>query len=159
MSKIFARFAKDESGATAIEYGLIAALIALAIVVGAGALGKGYCNEIKRQGGIAIDLGSRFDHWLGYQTRDIVLRPETSDRLACYRALLGSAAPGRGPRLKAGMVLAIEPMVNLGSEKVEILDDRWTAVTADRKLSGHFEHSIAITDDGPEILTRVEGSH
>jgi methionyl aminopeptidase len=67
--------------------------------------------------------------------------------------------PGRGPRLKPGMVLAIEPMVNLGTEKVEILDDRWTAVTADRKLSAHFEHSIAITQSGPEILTLVEGSH
>lgn len=67
--------------------------------------------------------------------------------------------PGRGPRLKPGMVLAIEPMVNLGTEKVEILDDRWTAITADRKLSAHFEHSIAITQSGPEILTLVEGSH
>jgi methionyl aminopeptidase len=66
---------------------------------------------------------------------------------------------GRGPRLKPGMVLAIEPMVNLGTEKVEILDDRWTAVTADRKLSAHFEHSIAVTESGPEILTLVEGSH
>ena len=57
------------------------------------------------------------------------------------------------------MVLAIEPMVNLGTEEVEVLDDQWTAVTADRRLSSHFEHSIAITDDGPEILTKVQGSH
>lgn len=66
---------------------------------------------------------------------------------------------GRGSRLRPGMVLAIEPMVNMGSEKVEISDGNWTAVTADRKLSSHFEHSIAITDDEPEILTQVEGSH
>jgi methionyl aminopeptidase len=67
--------------------------------------------------------------------------------------------PGRGPRLRAGLVLAIEPMVNAGSAAVEVLDDRWTAVTEDRRLSAHFEHSIAITDQGPEILTSVEGSH
>jgi methionyl aminopeptidase len=67
--------------------------------------------------------------------------------------------PGRGPRLKVGMVFAIEPMVNVGTEKVQILDDEWTAVTADGQLSAHFEHTVAITDNGPEIMTRVEGSH
>lgn len=67
--------------------------------------------------------------------------------------------PGRGPRLQKGMVFAIEPMVNVGTEKVRMLDDEWTAVTADGELSAHFEHTIAITDDGPEVLTRVEGSH
>ena len=68
-------------------------------------------------------------------------------------------APGRGQRLQHGMVLAVEPMVNVGSEKVRILDDGWTAVTADGELSAHFEHTIAITDAGPEVLTQVEGSH
>jgi len=67
--------------------------------------------------------------------------------------------PGRGPRLRPGMVFAIEPMVNVGTHEVELLEDEWTAVTADRALSAHFEHTIAITDDGPEVLTRVEGSH
>ena len=67
--------------------------------------------------------------------------------------------PGRGPRLREGMVLAIEPMVNDGGPDVELLDDGWTAVTADRKLSCHYEHTIAITANGPEILTRVEGTH
>ena len=66
---------------------------------------------------------------------------------------------GRGPRLRVGMVLAVEPMVNLGTAAVEILEDGWTATTADRKLSAHFEHTVAITPDGPEILTRVKGSH
>jgi methionyl aminopeptidase len=61
--------------------------------------------------------------------------------------------PGRGPRLKAGMVLAIEPMVNIGDGDVEILDDGWTVVTADGQLSAHFEHTVAITDEGPQILT------
>ncbi|NLI70563.1 MAG: type I methionyl aminopeptidase [Firmicutes bacterium] len=61
--------------------------------------------------------------------------------------------PGRGPRLREGMVLAIEPMVNIGSWEVEVLADQWTVVTADRSLCAHFEHSVAITSAGPEILT------
>jgi len=60
---------------------------------------------------------------------------------------------GQGPRLQPGMVLAIEPMVNVGTWKVKVLDDGWTVVTADRSLSAHFEHTIAILSDGPEILT------
>lgn len=59
------------------------------------------------------------------------------------------------PRLQEGMVLAIEPMINEGTADLEILDDGWTAVTADGKLSAHFEHSIAITADGPEILSEL----
>jgi len=62
-------------------------------------------------------------------------------------------APGTGPRLEPGMVLAIEPMVNAGTFEVEILDDGWTAVTKDRRLSAHFEHTVVITDDGVEVLT------
>ncbi len=62
--------------------------------------------------------------------------------------------PGRGPRLEVGMVLAIEPMVNLGTFEVQTLEDHWTVVTRDRKASAHFEHTVAITENGPEILTR-----
>jgi len=62
--------------------------------------------------------------------------------------------PGRGMRLKVGLVLAIEPMVNEGTHEVEILDDGWTAVTRDRKLSAHFEHSVAVTENGPLVLSR-----
>lgn len=61
--------------------------------------------------------------------------------------------PGRGVRLLPGMTIAIEPMINLGTHKVRVLDDDWTAVTADGKPSAHFEHSVAITSDGPVILT------
>jgi methionyl aminopeptidase len=61
--------------------------------------------------------------------------------------------PGHGPRLKPGMVLAIEPMVNAGCAEVKILADGWTAVTADGRPSSHFEHTVAITTDGPVILT------
>jgi methionyl aminopeptidase len=61
--------------------------------------------------------------------------------------------PGRGPRLLPGMTLAIEPMINLGGPDVKVLGDGWTTVTTDGKLSAHFEHTIAVTKDGPVILT------
>lgn len=64
--------------------------------------------------------------------------------------------PGQGPKLKPGMVLAIEPMVNAGEPGVRIWSDGWTAVTADGRPSAHFEHTVAITEDGPEILTRLD---
>jgi len=66
---------------------------------------------------------------------------------------------GRGPVLKPGMVLAIEPMVNAGGPEVQVLPDQWTAVTADGSLSAHFEHTVAITEDGTEILTALDGVH
>lgn len=61
-----------------------------------------------------------------------------------------------GARLKSGMTLAIEPMVNAGTDSVHVLDDGWTAVTSDGSLSAHFEHSIAVTDNGPKILTVID---
>ncbi len=61
--------------------------------------------------------------------------------------------PGRGPRLAEGMVIAIEPMVNAGKPQVKVLSDGWTAVTRDHSLSAHFEHTVAVTADGPWILT------
>jgi len=64
--------------------------------------------------------------------------------------------PGRGPRLLPGMTLAIEPMVNAGSHEVKVLGDGWTTVTKDGSLSAHFEHTIAITSDGPVIMTACE---
>lgn len=68
----------------------------------------------------------------------------------------GSA--GSGKRLKAGLVIAVEPMVNAGSPDVEVLDDKWTAVTRDRSMSAHFEHTIAVTEEGPWVLTRPSSS-
>ncbi|MBI3989455.1 MAG: type I methionyl aminopeptidase [candidate division NC10 bacterium] len=65
---------------------------------------------------------------------------------------------GRGPILKLGMVLAIEPMVNVGSPSVRILDDGWTAVSADGSLSAHFEHTVAITENGAEVLTVMDSN-
>lgn len=63
--------------------------------------------------------------------------------------------PGRGVRLKPGMALAIEPMINAGDYAVEVLEDGWTAVTRDHSLSAHFEHSVAVTENGPYILSQL----
>ncbi len=65
--------------------------------------------------------------------------------------------PGRGPRLKPGMTLAIEPMVNAGGHEVVTREDHWTVVTLDGTWSAHFEHTVAVTGDGPLILTALEG--
>lgn len=62
---------------------------------------------------------------------------------------------GYGPRLQAGMILAVEPMLNLGTARIDILDDEWTIVTKDGKYSAHYEHTIGITEDGPVILTKL----
>ena len=69
--------------------------------------------------------------------------------------VLNYVVNGRGIKLKPGLVLAIEPMVNLGGDQVRILSDGWTVVTVDGKPSAHFEHTVAITDNGPEILSQV----
>ena len=62
-------------------------------------------------------------------------------------------APGRGPVMREGLVLAVEPMINAGGWETVLMPDKWTVVTADGSLSAHFEHTIAITEDGPEVLT------
>jgi methionyl aminopeptidase len=61
--------------------------------------------------------------------------------------------PGRGPKLRVGDVFAVEPMVNVGTAETRVLADGWSVVTADGKLSAHFEHTIAVTDHGPEVFT------
>lgn len=66
--------------------------------------------------------------------------------------------PGRGLALQEGMTIALEPMVNIGDWRTEVLEDEWTVVTADRSLSAHYEHTIAITPDGPLVLTAANGA-
>jgi methionyl aminopeptidase len=63
--------------------------------------------------------------------------------------------PGRGIMLRVGMVIALEPMVLIGTPKTRVLPDKWTVVSADGSLTAHFEHTVAITEDGPDILTVV----
>jgi methionyl aminopeptidase len=67
--------------------------------------------------------------------------------------LPNEGAPGRGPLLAAGSVLAIEPMLTLGTRKTAVLDDEWTVVTTDGSRAAHWEHTVAVTEDGPRILT------
>jgi methionyl aminopeptidase len=64
--------------------------------------------------------------------------------------------PGRGPELAPGMVFAIEPMINAGGPDIQVADDRWSISTADGSLSAHFEHTVAVTEAGPRILTLAE---
>ena len=66
--------------------------------------------------------------------------------------------PGHGPLLREGMVLAIEPMLSAGSPEIRTLDDGWTVITADKALSAHFEHTVAVTTQGPKVLTTLESS-
>ena len=64
--------------------------------------------------------------------------------------------PGRGPQLQVGMVFAIEPMINAGEDDVYVLEDQWSISSVDGSLSCHFEHTVAITDEGPRILTTTD---
>ena len=66
--------------------------------------------------------------------------------------------PGHGPLLREGMVLAIEPMLSAGSPEIRTMDDGWTVITADKALSAHFEHTVALTAEGPKVLTTLESS-
>jgi methionyl aminopeptidase len=70
--------------------------------------------------------------------------------------ILNYGSPGRGPVLRTGMALAIEPMVTLGGEDVGVLDDAWTVVTFDGSCAAHWEHTVAVTDDGPWVLTALD---
>ncbi len=74
-----------------------------------------------------------------------------------HPAVPNSGRPGRGPRLRAGMALAVEPMVTLGGQETVLLDDGWTVVTADGSWAAHFEHTVAITAAGPWVLTAEDG--
>ena len=71
--------------------------------------------------------------------------------------ILNYGPPGRGPRLRPGMALAIEPMVTIGADDVALAPDQWTVVTADGTASAHWEHTVAITEDGPWVLTAEDG--
>lgn len=116
--------------------------------------------KVARQGNRIGDIGSAIENFVisnGFSIvkkyvghgvgRDLHEEPEVPN----------FGKPGRGPRLYSGMTLAIEPMVNVGTEDVRVLKDGWTVVTADGGLSAHYENSIAITDSDPIILTACEG--
>ena len=139
------------------------------------------CGEISPQAQLLIDVtkqsfyeGIRFAK-KGYRVSDISHAVQSyveSNGFSVVRSFVGHGVgaqlheepevpnfgkPGRGPRLLPGITLAIEPMVNVGTHEVRVLRDKWTVVTADGKLSAHYENTVLITDGEPEILTVAEG--
>lgn len=112
--------------------------------------------EKAKIGNRLFDISYAIQHWVESQgfsvVRDFVGHGIGRD-LHEEPQVPNFGAPHQGPRLEKGMVFALEPMVNEGSHEVRVLSDGWTVVTADGKRSAHFEHTIAITDDGAEILS------
>lgn len=109
-----------------------------------------------RVGGRLSDIGHAIQQWVeehGFSVVREFVGHGIGTKLHEEPQIPNYGQPGRGPRLAEGMVLAIEPMVNAGRAGVKVLSDGWTAVTRDGSLSAHFEHTVAITTNGPEILT------
>ena len=103
------------------------------------------------------DIGSavqRYDEARGYSVVRDFVGHGVGTSLHEDPSVPNYGKPGRGVRLTPGMVIAIEPMINAGTKSVRVLEDGWTTVTTDGSLSAHFEHTVAITPDGPVILTR-----
>ena len=110
-----------------------------------------------RVGARVSDLGHAVQHYVeanGYSVVREFVGHGIGTKLHEEPQIPNYGQPGQGPRLAEGMVLAIEPMVNIGSATVKILKDGWTAVTSDGNLSAHFEHTVAVTAEGAEVLTR-----
>jgi methionyl aminopeptidase len=112
--------------------------------------------QAARIGGRLSDIGHAIQDWVeqhGFSVVREFVGHGIGTKLHEEPQIPNYGQPGRGPRLAEGMVLAIEPMVNAGRAGVKVLPDGWTAVTRDGSLSAHFEHTVAITGDGPEIMT------
>jgi methionyl aminopeptidase len=112
--------------------------------------------DAARVGGRLSDIGHAIQQWVeehGFSVVREFVGHGIGTKLHEEPQIPNYGEPGRGPRLAEGMVLAIEPMVNLGRAGVKVLPDGWTAVTRDGSLSAHFEHTVAVTGDGPQILT------
>lgn len=107
-------------------------------------------------GGRLSDVSHAVQHWVEQHGFSIVrefVGHGIGEKLHEEPQIPNYGAPGRGPRLAAGMVLAIEPMVAMGRPETKVLADGWTAVTRDRSIAAHFEHTVAVTAGGPLILT------
>ena len=112
--------------------------------------------DAARVGGRLSDIGHAIQEWVESNAFSVVrefVGHGIGTKLHEEPQIPNYGQPGRGPRLAEGMVLAIEPMVNVGRAGVKVLQDGWTAVTRDGSLSAHFEHTVAVTADGPMILT------
>ncbi len=119
-------------------------------------LGIEQCVPGNRVGDISSAVQTHVEKYGFSVVRDLVghgvgIKPHEEPQIPNY------GIKGKGPRLKAGMVIAIEPMINLGTYQVFTADDEWTVKTLDGKASAHFEHSVAILNDGPKILTHSKG--
>ena len=115
--------------------------------------------DVVRPGGRISDIGYAVQHHVeayGFSVVREFVGHGIGQRMHEEPQVPNYGEPGRGPRLTEGMVLAIEPMVNAGKPAVKVLGDGWTAVTRDGSLSAHFEHTVAVTADGPWILTARE---
>jgi methionyl aminopeptidase len=114
--------------------------------------------ELCRLGSRLGDLGSAVQNYAEIQGYSVVRQfvgHGTGRQMHEDPQVPNFGSAGSGKRLKTGLVIAVEPMVNAGSPDVEVLDDKWTAVTKDRSMSAHFEHTIAVTEEGPWVLTRA----
>jgi methionyl aminopeptidase len=111
----------------------------------------------KAQAGARLsDVSHAVQHWVEHHGFSIVrefVGHGIGEKLHEEPQIPNYGTPGRGPKLAAGMVLAIEPMVAMGRPETKVLADGWTAVTRDRSLAAHFEHTVAVTDAGPLVLT------
>jgi methionyl aminopeptidase len=140
--------------AVTVGVGTIGADAEKLLVVTEEALYRGI--EAARVGGRLSDIGHAIQMWVeehGFSVVREFVGHGIGTKLHEEPQIPNYGQPGRGPRLSEGMVLAIEPMVNIGRASVKVLPDGWTAVTKDGSLSAHFEHTVAVTGEGPMILT------
>jgi len=114
-----------------------------------------------RVGGRLSDIGHAIQEWVeahGFSVVREFVGHGIGERLHEEPQIPNYGEPGRGPRLAEGMVLAIEPMVAMGRPDVRVLGDGWTAVTKDGSLAAHFEHTVAVTSNGPLVLTALDAA-
>ena len=112
-------------------------------------------------GGRLSDIGHAVQRWVeasGFSVVREFVGHGMGEKLHEEPQIPNYGVPGRGPRLAAGMVLAIEPMVAMGRPDTRVLADGWTAVTKDGSLAAHFEHTVAVSEDGPQVLTARKGA-
>jgi methionyl aminopeptidase len=140
--------------AVTVPVGRVAPEVTTLLLVTQEALGKGI--ERARLGGRVSDIGHAIQQHVeahGFSVVREFVGHGIGSALHEEPQIANYGEPGRGPRLAEGMVLAIEPMVNMGRPAVKVLADGWTAVTRDGSLSAHFEHTVAVTRGGPLVLT------
>jgi methionyl aminopeptidase len=146
--------------ARTVPVGSVSAEAERLLEVTRGALGRAI--DAARPGSRTGDIGHAVQTWVEARGCSVVrdfVGHGIGRRLHEPPQVPNYGTPGTGSRLRAMMVLALEPMVNAGGYEVDTLDDGWTAVTLDGRLSAHFEHTVVLTENGPEILTLPKGAH